>query len=105
MFGDNEARVGRGGQAAACRGLPNTIGITTKKAPRYDEAAYYSDDDYHDWCNVNQASFSKILELTGRGEVVFYPNDGIETGLAKLSEKAPTIQAHIDRFFDEDRWK
>jgi hypothetical protein len=33
VFGDNEVRKGNGGQAKACRGEPNTIGIRTKALP------------------------------------------------------------------------
>ena len=40
IFGDNNARLGKGGQAII-RDLPNVMGIRTKKGPSRKAAAYY----------------------------------------------------------------
>ncbi len=46
LFGDNEQRAGSAGQAAACRGEPNAIGIATKRSPSRTSDAYWSDADH-----------------------------------------------------------
>ena len=46
LFGDNEQRQGHGGQAAACRGHANAVGIATKRAPERTDNAYWADADY-----------------------------------------------------------
>ncbi len=45
LFGDNDMRVGKGGQAKEMRGEPNAIGIRVKKAPKTTNA-YYTDEEY-----------------------------------------------------------
>ena len=44
IFGDNNARVGKGGQAII-RDLPNTLGIRTKKGPSNKPVAFLSDNE------------------------------------------------------------
>src|SRR6185437_11401462 len=44
VFGDNLQRRGRGGQAAI-RDAANAVGLPTKRAPRWDEAAFFTDAD------------------------------------------------------------
>ncbi len=50
LFGDNDMRRGRGGQAKEMRGEPNSIGIRVKKSPGTGDGiggAYYTDREYH----------------------------------------------------------
>jgi len=56
LFGDNLEGKGKGGQAIV-RDEPNAIGIPTKKAPRRDESAYFTDDELRD----NKAAIDKPL--------------------------------------------
>lgn len=44
-LGDNLLRRGRKG-AAALRDLPNTFGFVTKKAPSWEDSAYFRPADY-----------------------------------------------------------
>ena len=46
MFGDNELRRGKGGQAGVCRGHPNALGVATKRAPERTDDAYWTDTDF-----------------------------------------------------------
>lgn len=99
VFGDNVERVGYGGQAAACRGMSNAIGIATKLSPE-------------EYANDFSARFLKymlkdlwILEKwLSLGKVVYFPSAGIGTGLAKMEEKSPhnwlLLQFTLKRFRD-----
>lgn len=96
VFGDNMARYGRGGQAAACRGLPNTIGVPTKWLPSNEEHAFFRDEDF---ANGPQAAideaFEHIERLLRDGATVVFPADGLGTGLADLPHRAPETHAYI----------
>jgi hypothetical protein len=52
LFGDNNERVGMGGQAKEMRGEPNAHGIRTKWLPTYNPDAFFSD-----------SQFDKIVEM------------------------------------------
>ena len=45
IFGDNDVKLGYGGQAII-RDLPNAIGIPTKKLPTPDLNSFYNDLDF-----------------------------------------------------------
>ena len=91
VFGDNLLRRGYGGQARACRGEPNTIGIPTKYAPSGDEDAFLSDDEYTQIYKIYDSVFGKIDDLLTAGVTIVIPSGGIGTGYARLAEKAPQI--------------
>jgi hypothetical protein len=97
VFGDNMAREGFGGQAAAMRGEPNSIGIPTKWRPARDEPAYFTDGDW-DNADVRSAiveAFILIEKAVGRGRDVYMPCEGIGTGRAELPKRAPRIYGYI----------
>jgi hypothetical protein len=97
VFGDNMDRSGYGGQARACRGEPNAVGIPTKWGPSMDEGAFFTDDSFIPL--VKPAIDAQIL-LCGvrllKGGTVVLPEDGVGTGLAQLPKRAPLIAAYID---------
>jgi hypothetical protein len=97
VFGDNEQRRGRGGQAKACRGMPNAVGITTKRAPTMRAQAFYTDRDYVHWWTVNKADFQRLHDWLRSGGDVVWPWGGIGTGLAELPTRAPLIQEAISQ--------
>lgn len=93
VFGDNDCREGKGGQAKEMRGEPNAIGIRTKKAPTYEKHDFYFDWDYD--ANIAKISedFERVRLLLGQGKTVIYPQDGVGTGRANLLLTAPkTLQ-------------
>lgn len=45
VYGDNDLRQGKGGQAII-RDLPNTIGLRTKKLPSLSPNAFYTDTEF-----------------------------------------------------------
>jgi len=88
-FGDNDARKGRGGQAAAMRGEPNAVGIRTKKYPGYADGDYYTDTEYAENCLKIKEDIAPLIDQLIRGGVVVLPLDGIGTGLSNLNSYAP----------------
>jgi hypothetical protein len=88
VFGDNNARVGKGGQAII-RDLPNSIGIRTKKGPSSKSVAYYTDLEYEINCLNILEDILKIKSLHLNGKTIVFSKGGYGTGLASLKEKAP----------------
>lgn len=97
VFGDNLARAGYGGQAAAMRGEPNAIGIPTKQRPARDPGAYFTDDDLPAFLAAARPAFEALAQHLARDRVVVLPADGIGTGLADLQRRAPRIWASLQR--------
>jgi hypothetical protein len=91
VFGDNFQRSGRGGQARECRGLPNTVGIPTKRAPSTRDSAYLTDADLDQWLRISAPDFARIAAALAQRTTVIFPSDGIGTGLAQLPMRAPLI--------------
>lgn len=94
VFGDNCLRVGRGGQAAACRDEPNAIGVATLYAP----GDFYRPDDPRALLTVTR-DLTMVANAIAEGRTVFAPVDGLGTGLARLPEHAPEIHRLIVAFF------
>lgn len=97
VFGDNLFRIGLGGQAAAARYEPNSLGIVTKVDP---EVCYY-ENDLERWIEHSNNDFRLLREFVMADKDVVLPVDGIGTGLADLKNKAPAILDIIDSNFDE----
>lgn len=95
VFGDNILRVGMGGQAYACRGEPNAVGIPTKWAPHSGPGAFFDDEDFARIVSVIEADFNKIIRHLDNGGTVVFPADGLGTGLAELPQRAPKIHEFI----------
>lgn len=103
VFGDNLLSRGYKGQAAACRGEPNAVGIPTKRYPSNHEGSFLCDDDLPDLLPVYEEKFLYLGEHIKKGEEVIWPADGIGTGLAQLKQKAPAISKLLDDFLDNLR--
>lgn len=100
VWGDNLARVGgannpKSGQAYACRGEPNAIGIPTKKYPSMDESSFFTDQDFETVKPHIDSAFRKLGEHLFRGGTVIWPYDDIGTGRAQLPTRAPRIWRYI----------
>lgn len=91
IFGDNEARVGRGGQAAEMRDEPNAVGVATLQYP----GIYWSDDNYDHQTLVISQDLIPVVEALRAGRTVVFPLDGIGTGLANLPTSAPRTFAFL----------
>ena len=95
IFGDNDAKEGYGGQAAAMRGEGNSIGIPTKKKPDTTEDSYYNDEEFEQNKKKINYSINLIINQLREGKTIVFPSNGIGTGLAKLQEKAPKTFAFL----------
>lgn len=93
VFGDNEQRWGRGGQAAEMRGEPNAIGVATLKAP----GVFWSDADAAHQCAVIDADLAPVFAALREGRTVVFPLDGIGSGLADLERRSPITWAHLQQ--------
>jgi hypothetical protein len=96
VFGDNESREGVGGQAKACRGQPNTIGIRTKRDKYRNTDSYWYDDTYNENITMVIKDFLKVLKAIDDGKTVVFPLDGFGTGLANLKDNAPKTLEFIE---------
>jgi hypothetical protein len=91
VFGDNNQRQGKKGQAAI-RDEVNAMGISTKLRPSADEDAFMTDKDL---ANNKAVIDSDIAKIKATGKTVVFPKDGLGTGLAALKTKAPQTYAYL----------
>lgn len=101
LFGDNQLRIGLGGQAKEMRGEPNAVGIATKMSP----SEFMSDDQFDFNKSIIDYDFKKIKYKTARVSgfwnyikgrtIVVVPTDGLGTGLAELPTRAPKTYAYL----------
>lgn len=96
LFGDNFSRTGLGGQAKECRGEPNCMGIPTKWRPLRIESAYFRDSDLLTVEPYITSIFTLAINQLRARKDVAYPSEGVGTGLAELSARAPSIAALIN---------
>ena len=102
VFGDNMMRVGNGGQAVI-RPYPNTFGVATKAAPSMDENAFFSDDKQRHFDTIrDDLGMLKEIMLSGVYQKIIFPRNGLGTGLSKLREKAPKINALMLEILEKD---
>lgn len=107
LFGDNLEKWGKGGQAKLLRDHPQGLGIATKISPRQglDEVIW------PEWRETFEESWKKSFALARtalqRGADVWWPVDGIGTGLASLPRDCPSgwqaLCAHTRALFALDR--
>lgn len=88
IFGDNNAGIGKGGQATI-RGLENAVGIRTKKGPSKKVAAFYTDEEFADNKSKIDEDVLNIKKLSLLGKTIVFSKNGYGTGLASLKLKAP----------------
>jgi hypothetical protein len=96
VFGDNDLRMGKGGQAII-RDLSNSIGIRTKKGPSKKPVAFYNDSELE----LNKSKilediiYIKYLAISTNKKLVF-SSGGYGTGLSMLLEKAPLTFEYLN---------
>jgi len=88
VFGDNNARVGKGGQAII-RDLSNSVGIRTKKGPSKKPAAYYNDNEFESNKKNILEDILNVKRIAIEGNTIIFSSGGYGTGLSSLKEKAP----------------
>ena len=95
VFGDNERRIGLGGQAKECRGEPNAVGVATKRGPSMVYSELWFDTDYDRCVAIIDQDMDPVFKHLNEGGVVVFPMHGIGTGLSQLPRNAPKIMEHI----------
>ena len=101
-WGDNLKRAGgasnpKSGQAYACRGEPNTVGIPTKHYPANDPGAFFRDSDFDIAKPPIDLAFIRLAEQLHRSATVYWPADGIGTGRARLEQSSPRIWRYLEK--------
>lgn len=90
IYGDNDIRQGKGGQAII-RDCKNAAGIPTKKLPSLDQKSFYTDKEYDEnkekIKNAIKLIIKKVKKCNYKG--IILPKDGLGTGLAELPKRAP----------------
>lgn len=100
LFGDNELRVGLGGQAAEMRGEPNAIGVCTKATPGGPNE-YWTDRRFDECCLVIDTDLAPAARHASTGCIIVVPLDGLGTGLAELDKRAPKVFKHLTARLEE----
>ena len=93
VFGDNMQRRGLGGQAAAMRGEPNAVGIPTKKFPSMGPNSFFTNEDHELWWIATTSDANRLRYHKG---TIVWPQAGIGTGRAQLTQRAPKIMDAIN---------
>ena len=75
IFGDNDIKMGCGGQAII-RNCSNAIGIPTKKAPNNKVESFYIDAHYEENCKKIIKAVENIIILSEQYEDLVFPMDG-----------------------------
>lgn len=97
VFGDNVQRSGFAGQAKEMRGERNAIGVVTKWAPSMSPRAFFDDTAA---CKVLvERDLLVVQQALDRGRTVVVPADGVGTGLSRLPQYAPHLDAFIEEWF------
>lgn len=100
IFGDNDMRVGKGGQAII-RDCPNSFGIPTKRKPSMEEDSFYSDEGVQSPAlNLSLSILDRIITLGESPyqsiDTIVLPADGLGTGLAQMDSRAPKTWAWMN---------
>ena len=102
LFGDNNTRTGKGGQAVI-RDESNAIGISTKLLPKNTPEAFMSDDQLADNKAVIDSDIKKAKEKAAReNKTIVLPKGGFGTGLAALATKAPQTFVYLNQRLQEE---
>lgn len=95
VFGDNDQRLGKGGQAII-RDENNTIGIRTKKKPNNLGSSFYKDNSYKDNCSKISEDILNIKAELLKGKTIVFSDKGYGNGLAKLPSVAPETYKYLN---------
>ncbi|MBQ9391932.1 MAG: hypothetical protein IJU02_07055 [Lachnospiraceae bacterium] len=98
LFGDNTEDRLTGyiptSTQAVIRGLPNAIGIDTKKNRGTSESSYFTNADLPLFITQVEEALMKAINS---GKIIVIPSDGIGTGKAQLAQRAPELYNYLQR--------
>lgn len=95
LFGDNDKRLGYGGQAREMRDEPNAVGVRTKWAPGMAEHEFFSDVNLPMNKMMIASDLVRVIDHLKAGGTVVIPEDGLGTGLSQLPTRAPLTNAYL----------
>jgi len=99
VFGDNDLRRGKGGQAYSARGEKNVLGIRTKKKPATTEDSYYTDKEFEQNKKKIIEDVLRVKRAIDEGKKVYlFPKIG--EGRAELQRRAPKTYAFLKKALD-----
>lgn len=103
LFGDNtndrvNTKYVPSSTQAVIRGLPNAIGIDTKKDRGTNPSSYFSDADF---TQFKKQVDDAIQMARSSGKIIVIPADRIGTGKAMLKEKAPRLFNYLQNKLNE----
>ena len=106
VFGDNftdnaDCYVPSSTQAVI-RLLPNSLGIPTKHDRWWNKNSFLHDSDFDLFKNVLEAVVIILRNYQVEGKTIIFPADGIGTGKAMLSEKAPAFWEYLCKRLKEE---
>ena len=87
---------------ACIRFLPNVIGLSTKKDRYWTSQSFMSDDDIDLFSVLVEATIELVKVNLELGKTVVFPEQGIGTGKAMLSEKAPACWEYLCKRLKEE---
>lgn len=90
IFGDNEKRYGKGGQAII-RDQDNAYGLRTKKSI----SEYWSDDEFDHNVACIDEDIAHIKRLTNKNIDVVFSSNPYGSGLAELDTRAPKTYTYL----------
>lgn len=79
---------------AVIRGLPNAIGIDTKKNRGTSEDSYFTDADFDTFVAQTESAIQQALDS---GKTIVLPENGIGTGAAQLRHRAPKLYNYLQQ--------
>lgn len=97
LFGDNQARKGKKGQAQI-RGMKNAMGVRTKRIPSTTPSSFLADKNYQSNLKMMKEDFLMAIEAVPKGGTLVFPKDGLGTGLAELPQRAPKTYLWLKEF-------
>lgn len=98
VFGDNMAKWGKRIGQAIIRPMPNAFGVPTKREPKRDDEAYFSDRD--DEFEAIHKALGDLYRL-GRTHTLVFPLGGLGTGLAEMQTRSPKAWKYMNAILEE----
>lgn len=96
VFGDNVARLGKGGQACI-RYEPNSIGIPTKRFPSMKVNSFFLDTDSEARDIISKAIVRIYRAFTdNKYDCIVFNHNALGTGLAQMPIKCPITFLHLN---------
>jgi hypothetical protein len=90
VFGDNLDRHGKGGQATI-RDCANAVGLASKIHPTRNADAYFTDEHTAEFDEEMKRFHGLVAPHLRAGGTVWWPADGIGTGLSEMPKRAPGL--------------